>query len=81
LYYTEGVFLHEKANAGTYRQTIKLKAQPDPDCDQSQGFCEMWLPGNYTVKIGKLFSSSLFMPMIMLYTKKTVVLIKRRYQI
>ena len=47
----EGVFLHEKANAGTYRQTIKLKAQPDPDCDPSQQFCEMWLPGNYTVKI------------------------------
>jgi hypothetical protein len=39
LYYTEGVFLHEKANAGTYRQTIKLKAQPDPDCDPSQQFC------------------------------------------
>jgi hypothetical protein len=43
-----------------YPQTVKLKAQPDPHCDPSQGFCEMWLPGNYTVKIGKLFSSSLF---------------------
>jgi len=46
------VFLHEKADAGTYKQTIKLKAKPNPNCDPDQGLCEMWLAGNYTVKIG-----------------------------
>ena len=46
-------FLHEIADAGVYNGQFKLKAEPDPDCDPTQGFCEMWLPGNYTVKIGK----------------------------
>lgn len=44
-------FLQEMESAGTYPVNIKLKAVPDPDCDPTQGFCEEWLPGNYTVKI------------------------------
>ena len=50
-------FLHELAPAGTYNGQFKLKAEPDPDCDPTQGPCEQWLPGDYTVKIGMgLFS-------------------------
>jgi hypothetical protein len=44
-------FLHELAPAGTYNGQFKLKAEPDPDCDPTQGPCEQWLPGDYTVKI------------------------------
>jgi len=44
-------FLHEMAPAGTYNGDFKLKAQPDPNCDPSQGPCEEWLPGDYTVKL------------------------------
>ncbi|KAH3844335.1 hypothetical protein DPMN_086593 [Dreissena polymorpha] len=44
-------FLHELAPAGTFNGDIQLNAQPDPDCDPSQGPCEQWLPGDYTVKI------------------------------
>ncbi|CAC5419551.1 unnamed protein product [Mytilus coruscus] len=47
----EGSFLNELADAGSYSQSVKLKAQPDPDCDPTQGPCEEWMPGNYTVKI------------------------------
>ena len=32
---------------------VNLKAEADPDCDPSQGPCEEWLPGNYTVIVGK----------------------------
>ncbi|OPL20781.1 hypothetical protein AM593_09895, partial [Mytilus galloprovincialis] len=49
----EGSFLHELADAGSYPQSVKLKAQPDPNCDPTQGPCEEWMPGNYTVKIEK----------------------------
>ena len=31
----------------------KVKAEPDPNCDPTQGPCEMWLPGNYSVVVGK----------------------------
>ena len=34
--------------------SVKLNAQPNPDCDPSQGPCEMWLPGVYNVTFGKL---------------------------
>lgn len=44
-------FLHELAPAGTYDGTFTLRAEPDPDCDPTQGPCEQWLPGDYTVKI------------------------------
>jgi len=44
-------FLQEPKAAGMYNQTIKLTAQPNPDCDPTQGPCERWLPGNYTVAV------------------------------
>ncbi|KAL4237229.1 hypothetical protein ACF0H5_001948 [Mactra antiquata] len=44
-------FLHELQPAGTYTGEFQLKAEPDPDCDPTQGPCEQWLPGDYTVKI------------------------------
>lgn len=47
----DGAFLHEKADAGTYLQTIKLKAEPNPECNPERKPCEMWLPGNYSAKI------------------------------
>ncbi len=37
---------------GSYSSKWTVTAAPDPNCDPSQGFCEMWLPGNYTVQIG-----------------------------
>ncbi|MCI3311102.1 saposin domain-containing protein, partial [Escherichia coli] len=30
-------------------QNFVLDAEPDPDCDPTQDFCENWLPGNYTL--------------------------------
>jgi len=44
-------FLQAPKPAGTYNQSIKLTAQPNPDCDPTQGPCERWLPGNYTVAV------------------------------
>ena len=34
--------------------SVKLSAKPNPDCDPTQGPCEMWLPGVYNVTFGKL---------------------------
>ena len=65
-------FLHELAPAGTYPVGIKLKAVPDPDCDPTQGFCEEWLPGNYTVKIGK-YRRSLYLRQFAFIIKETKV--------
>ena len=45
-------FLHQLAGAGTYDGDFKLDAEPDPDCDPTQGPCEQWGPGDYTVKFG-----------------------------
>lgn len=50
---TEGGFIAEMQPAGNYSKQFNLKAEPDPDCDPTQGPCEQWLPGNYTVKICK----------------------------
>ena len=36
---------------GTYAFAWNVKAQPDPNCDPTQGFCEKWLPGNYTADV------------------------------
>nr|XP_022329160.1 countin-1-like [Crassostrea virginica] len=47
----EGGFLAEPQPAGQYSKLFNLKAEPNPDCDPTQGPCEQWLPGNYTVKI------------------------------
>lgn len=45
-------FLNLPQAPGTYGVKIDIKAQPDPDCDPTQGPCEEWLPGPYAVKIG-----------------------------
>ena len=50
---SEDGFLQEPQAAGSYDKTLKLKAEPDPDCDPTQQPCEMWYPGNYTVIIGR----------------------------
>jgi hypothetical protein len=47
-------FLIEAQKPGTYVDNINIQAKPDPECDPSQGPCEQWLPGKYTVEIGKL---------------------------
>ena len=47
-------FFQEAQAGGSYPAAIKLKAEPNPDCDPTQQECEMWLPGNYTVKIGNI---------------------------
>ncbi|CAL1529115.1 unnamed protein product [Lymnaea stagnalis] len=47
----EGSFLDEPQAPGTYTPTIDLDAEPDPDCDPTQDFCEEWLPGVYTATI------------------------------
>lgn len=44
-------FLQEPKAAGSYNQTVTVKAEPDPDCDPTQGPCERWLPGTYTVLV------------------------------
>ena len=38
---------------GTYNVKWDGSAAPDPNCDPSQGPCEMWVPGNYSVKVGE----------------------------
>lgn len=48
-----GGFITEAQPAGQYSKQFNLKAEPDPNCDPSQGPCEQWLPGNYNVKICK----------------------------
>lgn len=42
-------FLQEPLPAGSYNKTLNLKAEPDQNCDPTQGPCERWLAGNYTV--------------------------------
>lgn len=44
-------FLNFAQPAGTYDGTIKLNAKEDPDCDPTQGPCETWEPGNYTIHL------------------------------
>ncbi|KAK3597884.1 hypothetical protein CHS0354_029466 [Potamilus streckersoni] len=44
-------FLNELKPKGIYNVPVELKAEPDPDCDPTQGPCEQWLPGQYTVKV------------------------------
>ena len=46
-------FLTEPQQPGKYSIYWDVDAAPDPDCDPTQGPCEMWLAGNYTVEIGK----------------------------
>jgi len=44
-------FLLEAKKAGTYSERISVKAEPDPECDPTQGPCEQWLPGTYNVTV------------------------------
>ncbi|KAI8505679.1 hypothetical protein Bbelb_168680 [Branchiostoma belcheri] len=44
-------FVLEAQEAGTYGQKISLRAEPNPDCDPTQGPCESFQPGNYGVRI------------------------------
>ena len=44
--------LNEPLKPGTYNVTWSAKAKADPNCDPTQGPCEMWLPGNYTANVG-----------------------------
>lgn len=48
----ENSFLMLPLKPGVYSSNIELDAQPDPDCDPSQGPCESWLPGKYQVEMG-----------------------------
>lgn len=45
--------LKEPQPPGKYNIGWSVKAAPDPNCDPTQGPCEAWVPGNYTVEIGK----------------------------
>jgi len=45
--------LIEPQPPGTYHVRWDGTAAPNPDCDPTQGPCEMWLPGNYSVEVGK----------------------------
>lgn len=47
-----GEVLTEPQPPGTYVLKWDSAARPDPNCDPTQGFCERWLPGNYTVYVG-----------------------------
>ncbi len=38
---------------GAYGTKYTVSAKPDPNCDPTQGPCEMWIAGNYTAKIGE----------------------------
>ncbi|XP_035680752.1 countin-1-like isoform X1 [Branchiostoma floridae] len=44
-------FILEAQEAGSYGQKISLKAEPNPECDPTQGPCEQFLPGVYNVSI------------------------------
>ena len=42
--------LSEPIDPGTYHVKWDADASPDPNCDPTQGPCEMWLTGNYTAE-------------------------------
>ena len=46
---------NEAEEAGTYNVEWDGTAAMDPDCDPTQGPCEMWIAGNYSVDVGKLW--------------------------
>lgn len=43
--------LMKPKDSGTYHVFWLVKAEADADCDPTQGPCEMWLPGNYSVEV------------------------------
>ena len=51
----EDVQLNMPQVPGTYNVEWNLKAEPNPNCDPSQGPCENWLPGLYNATIGEFF--------------------------
>lgn len=44
-------FLNLPQAPGNYAVKVTIKAEPDPDCDPTQGPCEGWLPGLYKVSM------------------------------
>lgn len=61
-------FLNLPQNPGKYDFQVKINAQPDPDCDPTQGPCEQWLPGQYTVNMCKyLFFDTLSILNVLLF--------------
>ncbi|KAI8790831.1 countin-1, partial [Biomphalaria glabrata] len=46
-----GSFLQEPLKPGQYNMAIDLDAEPDPDCDPTQDFCEEWLAGDYVATL------------------------------
>jgi len=51
----EDVELNMPQAPGMYSVEWNLRAEPNPNCDPSQGPCENWLPGLYNVSIGECF--------------------------
>ena len=45
--------LVEPLAPGSYPISWDGNASPDPDCDPTQGPCEMWIPGLYKVEVGE----------------------------
>ena len=43
----------EPKQPGGYGIIWTIKAKPDPNCDPSQGPCEMWEPGVYSANVGE----------------------------
>ena len=52
------VELNKAMPAGTYAISWTLHAQPDPNCDPTQGPCENWGPGVYTAIVGEWVGSN-----------------------
>ena len=49
--------LMDPQQPGSYGGQWNVIAEPDPNCDPATFPCEMWSPGNYTVKLGKYLTS------------------------
>ena len=45
--------LIEPLQAGMYNVTWNVDAKPDPNCDPTQQFCEMWEVGAYQANVGE----------------------------
>lgn len=48
--------LIDPQDPGSYTVKWDGSAKPDPNCDPTQGPCETWAPGNYSVEVGKSYS-------------------------
>ncbi|XP_076463460.1 countin-3-like [Babylonia areolata] len=45
------LLMAQNATAFPVPQAYTLKAEPNPDCDPTQQMCEMWVPGDYVLKV------------------------------